>query len=232
MKTVDALSCERRTSVSVWVKIIMSWSSRKSTVTVNHQAQGYIFLLRFKEDRAGLRGQREEKQSDWDSREKFNSTQIWVSTELPRAAELHREQELCAFLPAPRNMRFLWWSSVSPKDFLFPILNLQTVSYPRLMLRWLMKHIHHLICCVSIENQFFGFHLFFAQCTMDIFIQKSNSCANFQYFVCLFFNSGKHRPPRGGIWVVGRIWICCQKELAVLSQIRLCFRLHWPPTAC
>lgn len=49
-------------------------------------------------------------------------------------------------------------------------------------------------------------------------------------FFCLFIsNKCNNRLPGRAIWVVGWMWICCQKELVVLSQISLCFHLHWPP---
>ena len=171
-----------------------------------------------------------------DLREKFNSIQIRAPTELPRATELCREPALRGFLPAPPcNMLFLWWSS---EDFLFLISNLWTAYHRRLMVSFQVRNIHHF-------NGPFHCHLYLKQistvrlpsvfCTAQTCYIWSDlnlfSCTKLKEGV-FFSNRGKHGPPRGGIWVVGWIWICCQKELAVLSQIRLCFRLHWPPTAC
>lgn len=122
-----------------WVIIMMSWRNRKAKTTLENQAQGCFFILWYK------------SRNNWFTEEKKSgqALKLWfkrkmklqVPTDLPRAKEVCREQALRGFLTAPRNMLFLWWSSVSTVDFLFLIWNLQTVFHPRLLVsfqfRWL-----------------------------------------------------------------------------------------------
>lgn len=143
-------------------------------------------------ERIVLQGQKVEKQSDWDLREKFHS-------DLGLHRIPPREQGL------PCNMLFLWWSSVFPKDFLFLIWNLQTVLHLRLMV-----HFHVRWLTAAEKYPTFSMTCFACVFKSNIQLCVPHLCSA-QLKEEIFLNGCKHGPPRGGIWVLG--WICRQKIL-------------------
>lgn len=122
------------------VVIVMSWRGRKHRITVNNQARGFSFILwsTGKKNRFTMTQSREVVWLRFERKMNFLFKSSYPQNCLEQ--ESSAEWTLGGFLPAPHNVLFLWWSS-TPEDFLFLILNLQTVSHSRFMvifqIRWL-----------------------------------------------------------------------------------------------
>lgn len=69
------------------------------------------------------------------------------------------------------------------------------------------------VICIQMQYSSARLPSVFCREACYIWYQNRISCTKFKEdFFFFFLNRGKHGPPRGGIWVVGWIWICCQKR--------------------